>query len=125
MDTSNPFKIEKLPIDIKRGSNLAIPITYTKNGIPVDLTGYAAILTVRQKYGATGSPDIVLSTANGLISISPTAGLIILDFAPGTTLSLDEGYEGEWDLFLLPYGGYAFCIVQGTFKVIDSATRII
>ena len=124
MDLSNPFKIQSLPIDIKRGSNLTIPVTYQANGDPIDLTGYAAILTVRQKYGATGTPDIVLSSANGLIKITPLEGLMVLTFAPATTQSLAEGYTGEWDLFLIPYGGLSFCVMQGTLRLMESSTRL-
>ena len=118
------FELAELPIEIKQGSTLVLPIYYQdKNKDVIDLSQYTAKLMVRDTPESTGEPDIVLTTENGGIEITGTSGLIIIKFLSAETIGLDENYSGTWDLWLIPSASTAFALIGGTFKVIPSTTR--
>lgn len=119
------YQIQSVPICIKRGSTTILPITYKdRNGDPIDLTGYTAAMHVRRSPDSIDDPDIELTTENDGIAITAASGLITVTILSQLTLDLESGYEGFWDLFLIPTEETAFYLVGGTFNVLASVTRL-
>ena len=72
------------------------------NGVPVDLTGYTALMHVRrEKTDAT--PVLTLTTADGTITLGGAAGTITLLVSAAVTAAVEVDEDGEswaYDLFL-------------------------
>lgn len=122
----NIFLPPAIPIVVKKGSTLVIPITYKdKDGSPIDLTNYQAKLQVRETPNSNpeSGADIELTEQSG-IDLGGENGTIVITFLSAQTLALDDEYCGTWDLFLIPSESTAFCLLSGTFKVIASTTKV-
>jgi hypothetical protein len=77
--------------------------TQTPNGPPIDLTGLTFQLSIRPNVADTTAPALVsvnstAPTAQGSVTITPTAGIVFVQLTPAATLLLGEGSHvyGLW-----------------------------
>jgi hypothetical protein len=63
----------------------------SSDNTPADLTGYTALMRVRNAAGEAGAPVLELSTTNSRIEIDGPNGLIDLKVAQADTLGLPAG----------------------------------
>jgi len=104
-----------------QGSTFSKQITYKIEDEPINLTGYAARMQVRENYY---SPDALLdlsSPSNGL-TIDPINGIINILVSNEDTSSLPPG-NFLYDLELESEGGTVSRIIEGSFIVTPEVTR--
>ena len=87
--------------------------------VPIDLTGYAAKMQVRQKIGA--SLLIELSTVNSRIVLTPSIGQITLNISATDTNILVPGIY-KYDLELTDGSGFVTRFIEGLFEVVGQIT---
>lgn len=105
--------------------NLVVPQSTTfefqfqpqTNGVPWNLTGYTATMTVRPFLGAT-TTTLVATTANGKITIDPTQALVTVNLSVLDTTLKPEPYV--YDLML--YSGDTIRLLEGKFLVVAGVT---
>lgn len=95
----------------------------TSSGAPLDLTGYAARMQLRE---SVDSPTVLveLTTANGFLAItSPaTSGELTITIPTGTTTLLDFD-TAVYDLELVQPDGEAKRLLEGTVTFSREVTR--
>lgn len=89
-------------------------------GAPIDLTGYAGRMQVRDRPGGTVLLD--LSTGNGGMTLGGAAGTIDLLASAAATAALTPG-DYVYDLRLTSGSGVATYALAGSFEVIASVTE--
>lgn len=87
--------------------------TDTARTTAMNLTGYTAIMEVRD---STGTLIVTLSTANSRIALGGSAGTITLTIDDADTDSLTPGTY-DYDLMLTSSGGTQTRLTKGTFTV--------
>lgn len=116
--------ITVLNISIDAGTDYFLNATradYTTN-LPVDITGYQALLEVRTDI-LSSYPLLVLSTSNGRILLSGPDGNILVRFAPEDTTSGVYWTRGVYDLILTDTNGIRTKLLTGFINVIGSVSR--
>lgn len=98
----------QLNFPIYVGATLSLTLTWTTNGVPVDLSGYAAALTIRDGQDVV----IAMTTANGRIVLGGAAGTVTLTVAAEDTAALTPG-TADYDLLLTSSGGTVTPLVAG------------
>jgi hypothetical protein len=86
----------------------------------VDLTGFTALMLVKD---SSGNTIVTLSTANGRIVLGGKAGSIARSLPPAVTGTLAAG-EYSYDLILTSPGGEATKLYRGTFTVNASLSHV-
>lgn len=89
--------------------------------IPIDLTGYTALMHIRSKQGSD-QVLIELSTSNGRISLGGTSGAIDLLINATDTAALKKG-KYVYDLELISAGSEVTRLVEGSVEVDPETTR--
>lgn len=89
--------------------------------VPIDLTGYTAIMHIRSKQP---SDEVILdlTTANGRITLGGTNGGITLEVAGGDTALLKKG-KYVYDLKLISAGNIISRFIQGKIAIDAQVTR--
>jgi hypothetical protein len=92
------------------------------NGVPVNLTGFTALLDMR----ASSSADPVLyqATSSDDITVNP-AGYVVLEI-PATTIEAWDFDSAQYDLVLQPAGVAAdsVCVARGSVVIYGNITDI-
>ena len=87
---------------------------------PIDLTGYAARMQIRQK--VSSSVSLALTTDNGRITLGDAAGTITLGVSAADMEALPAG-SYTYDLELISTSGEVSRLLMGTFVVRSEVTR--
>lgn len=103
-----------------QGATFSKQLTYTIDDNPVNLTGYAARMQVREKHSSP-SAKLTLTTVDGGITLGGSAGTINLFIADETT-ALVPAKEYVYDLELMS-GGNVYRLIEGKFIVTPEVTR--
>jgi hypothetical protein len=107
-------------ITIYKGTTFQLSPVWKVDNLPVDLTGYTALMQVRQF--TDSSVTVELSTANGKIVIAPGLGQINLTLTSAQTTAIAANTY-QYDLNLTSPNGYVYKILQGAFVVNNSVTQ--
>ena len=95
---------------------------YLNFNTPVDLTGYAARMSIKDKVGGTELLRLdSTGSAVGLITISPGTGVITLSITAVNTLAL-AWLKGFYDLDLISPSGVVTTLLSGTVTVTPAVT---
>ena len=112
---------ENRTIQIDQNGRLEVVVSVTKDGAAVPLNGYTAKMQIR----ANKLSDVVLaeySTTSGDITISGSAGQIIID-VPGSTTGALTITSGVYDLYAIDSNGNPKRVMEGNVLVSPSVTR--
>ena len=115
-----------LNISVDAGTDYFLSATradYTTN-LPVDITGYSALLEVKSDI-MSPIPLLVLSSSNGRILLAGPTGEIIVRFAPeDTAMSLQSIFwkRGVYDLILTDRNGVRTKLLKGFINVVGTAS---
>lgn len=109
-------------IEIQEGTDYSVTFTYEdpETGLPINLTGFTAALTVRQKYDGYVNPDVDLSFVP---TLGGAAGTVLVTI-PGSSTKNLHWTAGVYDVFLTSSTGRVTKLVGGFFVVIPSVTKI-
>jgi hypothetical protein len=102
-----------------QGSTFNQSLTYSIDGVPVNLTGYAARMQVKEKYSSTVK-QLDLTTSNGGITLGGALGTITIN-ATATQTSTIVPKEYIYDLELV-YISTVNRIIEGKFIVTPEVT---
>jgi len=108
--------------EIEQGATLAKSFVWkTSDAVVIPLTSYTARMQIR---ASVSSPTILLelSTANGLISISPNEGKVTLTVGPTVTSGI-TWRRGKYDLELTSPAGVVTRLLYGDITVSQEVTR--
>lgn len=108
-------------IKFYRGTTLDILMNYTIDGVPVNLTGYTAMMDVRP------TPESVtlitqLTTENGGIVLNEVTGQIEIFISADDTGELPLG-QFQYDMNITSDSGYVTKLIMGAFVVLDPVTE--
>lgn len=92
---------------------------YVQYNTPVNLIGYTARMSIKDKIG--GTELFRLDTLNSRIAIDNTAKTIILSIDATDTEAMTFK-KGVYDLEMVSAGGEVYVILSGTIAVIDEVT---
>ena len=111
-----------LDIVAEQGATFALALLWTDTtDVPIDLTGYAARMHVRNVPNAS-TFVIELTTENGRIALGATAGTINLLIDAETTAALPAG-EFVYDIELVQAGDGVTRLLEGAFSIRAEVTR--
>jgi hypothetical protein len=115
--------LDKVNIKIPQGSEEYITILYEdETGLPIDLTGYDAIMEIRTKPQQDQSkpPLLRVSTLDGGLVIMPLIGRIDITLSSLKTSALKS--NSFYDLFLVA-GAYKKMLLYGEVEIIKKVTN--
>jgi len=113
-------------IDLDAGCDFfleTVYLDYTTN-LPKDITGYTAILAVRDSY-MQPNPYLVLTNGNGRIVLGGPSGTIIAHFIPGDTDPSQQATawtKAVYDLILVDKNGIVTKLMSGRINVIGTVS---
>ena len=89
---------------------------------PVNLTGYTARLQIRE---SASSPAVLLelSTSNGRINLTPTAGIIELYVSDEDTTAITSWSKAVYDLLMFASNGEQIRLLEGNVTVSPGVTQ--
>jgi hypothetical protein len=102
----------------KQGSTFSRTLTWSIDGLPVNLTGYTAAMQVKTSYGSPTSV-VSLTTGSGL-TLGGTAGTIAIEISAVATAAIPAG-EYVYDLELTS-GATVTRLIEGPFTVTPEVT---
>ena len=112
---------------IEQGTDLVLPLTYRNPavaplvGAPIDLTGCSASMMIRRAYD-DAAPLVSLSTTAGGIVLGGAAGTILISVDSSVTALLPAG-TAVYDLLLLDSLGNPMRLVQGNVTISPAVTH--
>lgn len=117
-------------IEIESGCDYSTTFTYEspETGLAVDLTGYNALMQVRQGYNGAANVNVDLSLSSTLngngsgITLGGTAGTIGLVINGPDTANLTFN-EAVYDIVLTSSSGARTKFIKGFFTLLPSSTR--
>jgi len=112
----------KVDLYIEQGSTFEHKFTWKDgNGDPIDLTGYAAKMQIREKKGAV---DVLLelSTSNSMITLGGTAGTIELVISATDTAAI-TWKKAVYDLELVSATNKVTRLTEGNVTVSFEVTK--
>ena len=95
--------------------------TDTARTTEMNLTGYTALMEVRD--GPGGTLIVTLSTANSRIALGGAAGTITFTIDDDDTEDLEPGTY-DYDLMLTSSGGTVTPLLEGVFTVDEAVTQV-
>ena len=107
-------------IKVYQGSTFSLAPQWKIDGTYVNVTGYTAILTVKNSPSSETS-IVVLSTDNGRITVGTTDGKFTLALTAATTTGLAAG-NYVYDLEVTSPGGVVTRLLEGGFIVYEGVT---
>ena len=109
-------------ITIEQSATYELVLTWQDdNGVPINLTGYTALMHIRAKKEDTVIL-ITASTANTKIVIAPLTGVITITIAAAET-ALITWSDAVFDLLLTSPTGFVTRLIEGKVLVSYSVTR--
>ncbi len=120
--------MEILNIELEEKTDFTLRIIFRDDttNLPVDLTGYSALLQIRPTWGSPIVLDELTSTSGNII-LGGQAGTIDMVFIPGDTYLVDQtiGWaRGTYDLIIIDPDGMRKKLLKGFVTVSRSATLI-
>lgn len=107
---------------VNKGETLELPITYKDEaGQPIDLTGYAARLQVRERHDSQ-AVLLELTTENGGITIDGPAGTLTLHLSAAASAAL-TWERGVYDLEIVSPSGVVTRLLEGSALTRPEVTR--
>lgn len=108
-------------VTIEQGGVLDETFLLKSNGVPVDLTGYSAVMTVLDN---TGAVVHTASSDNGQITINGVAGSVHRKIPANLTLTIPKTAV-SYDLALTPPSGAAdtWILYRGRCHVLEKGSR--
>ena len=108
-------------IKFYRGTTLDILMLYKINNVPVDLTGYTAVMDVRP---TPNSSTLItqLTTENGGLILNQVTGQVEIFISASDTSDLPLG-EFQYDVNITSDSGYVTKLIMGSFVVLDPVTE--
>ena len=101
-------------IDIYRGDDRTLNLTFTQNNSALDITGYTVKFTVKENISDTYANAKIAKTVTS--HFDPTNGKTQIDITHSDTSSLEEkGYH--YDIELTDTSGNILTVVRGIFNV--------
>lgn len=104
----------KHSLNCKKGSTFPLQFVISNDSTPWNLTGYSIVMTVKPYAGAT-TTIITASTGNGLITLDPTNGRVIINIPASTTANFPVGRH-DYDI-VFTSGLTVTTILEGKFIV--------
>jgi hypothetical protein len=118
--------MEILNIELEEKTDFSIKVTFRDDttNLPINLTGYSAIMQLRDTFGGN-IVYLELTSPNGGITLGGQSGLIEITFEPADTTQIE--YLWNWtraayDLILIDPDGKRKKILKGFVTVGRSAT---
>jgi Na+/serine symporter len=102
----------------KQGSTFTRTVTWSQDGVPVNVTGYTAAMQVRSSY--TSATAVVSLTSGAGITLGGTAGTIQITISAAATAGIPAG-NYVYDLELTS-GGTVTRLLEGQFIVTPEVT---
>jgi hypothetical protein len=110
----------KLNLKVNNGATFSRIITWKQeDGTRQNLTGYTALMQVRDRHG--GNIILSLSTSNGLIELETredsegeTQGTIYFEITDEMTVGFLNQRDCVYDLLLSSSGGQRYRLIEGT-----------
>lgn len=112
-------------LHIKRG--LPFRQKFTLKGdtnLAFDLTGCGAKAQIRREIGAPDPALLTFSTDDGTIVLDTTAGSVLLLASGTATLAITDGWDGVWDLLIIPPSLPVFSVLEGKVTFSGTVTRL-
>lgn len=106
-------------LEYARGDLAPLRLTFKKNGTPIDLTGYTAlVITINSDLNPTDVTDQV-GVLTGTLTGTPTDGIV--DFAPASQPASDALVPGVYfyDISGIDGGGRPFTLAKGSFTIVQ------
>ncbi len=106
---------------VTRFRSWSIQVTWTLDGVPVNLTGY----TLKSDFKVDKQSPVVisLSTANGGIALTtPTSGVFTMSMTPSQTAMLPLG-SLIFDVLALSPSGQGTTVFEGSIDITEPVTR--
>lgn len=118
--------MEILNIELEEKTDMTVRITYRDDttNLPVDVTGYSAVLQIRPEFGSDVLID-QLSTTQGNIVLGGQSGTIDLIFVPSETdqSQVTVGWSrAAYDLVLTDTSGKRKKLIKGFITIARSAS---
>lgn len=104
-----------------QGATFNKVMTYSINGVDVDLTGYSARMQVREKYNST-TKNLDLTTSNGGIVLGGEDGTITINVTATQTAAL-VAKDYVYDLEIVSSSNIVTRLIEGKFIVTPEVTR--
>jgi hypothetical protein len=104
----------RLDLLIEQGSTFEEPLIWKSGGVAVDVTGYTARLTIRDRVG--GSVLLALTTENGRIAVGTTDGSIRLTVTDEDTATIGWTH-GVYVLEVTSPAGVTRRLLEGKVRV--------
>lgn len=101
----------QLNLSIYQGATFAVALTWTADGVPVNLTGYTASMKI-----VDGQTTVTTLTSGSGITLGGTAGTIAISIPASTTAGFSPA-NCEYDLKLTSPGGVVTCLVAGLIPI--------
>jgi hypothetical protein len=103
----------------KQGSTFTRSVTWSQDGLPVNITGYTAAMQIRSSYSSS-TPVVSLTSSSG-ITLGGTAGTIQITISAVATAAIAAG-NYVYDLELTS-GGTVTRLLEGQFIVTPEVTH--
>jgi hypothetical protein len=118
--------MEILNIELEEKVDYTLSITYRDDltNLPIDITGWSALLEIRNTFGG----DLLLETlssGNGRIAMGGATGALDIIFVPSDTdaaAQTSAWTRGAYDLILTDTGGKKVKILKGFVSIGRTAT---
>ena len=116
--------MELYNIEIQKGTSYRLTVTFVDSvlGLPVDLTGYSSILSVRPD--PTQPAALVLSSAATTMVLGGTAGTIVSYFNPLDTKSIDW-VQAHFSLILTSPSLNKSMFMKGLLTVVNTPFAVV
>lgn len=111
-------------IEVDQGATLSRTITWKNaDGTPMDLTGYTALMHVRESVGSA-TVELELSTENGRLVLGDETGTVqILVDAATTSAMAAKTYKYDLEMVSADSPAIVTRLIEGDFKVRPEVTR--
>lgn len=113
-------------IEIEEKTNYTESFQYCDGttNLPIDITGWSALMQIRDRFGSDVSPLLTLSSPTSII-LGGITGVIEVNFTPAMTdqTTQSTGWVlGAYDLILTDLFGKKIKIAKGFVTILRSAT---
>ena len=109
-------------LTIDQGATFRITLTYKIDSTPVNLTGYAARMQVRERYDSETTAVSLTSAPGGGLTLGGSAGTIAIEITDVQSAAMPAG-RLVYDLELVAPNGDVTRLVEGTMTVTPEVTR--
>lgn len=113
-------------LDIDSGTDFYLDTIYTDytTNLPKNITGYSALIQVRDTYD---NPQVLLtlSSSNGRILLGGVSGTIVARFLPGDTNPIKQSFpwtRAVYDLVIIDPNGIRTKLLKGFINVVGTCS---